>query len=91
MRSSSRWAAALPEKCKAKDSTEFALRLELVTKFHDTILFGAYDTILAQHFLEIQQNQCFTFYQQRHLSNAVFSTLSDEFSGFVAVFGTALK
>jgi len=51
-------AAALPAKCKAKDSAKLAF-LDLVTKFHNIIIFSTSDTILAQRFLEIQQNQCF--------------------------------
>jgi len=46
---------------------------------------------LAQRFLGIQQNQCFALFQRRHLYDDVFSTLADEFGGFGAVFGTALK
>jgi len=46
---------------------------------------------LPQRFLGIQQNQCFAHFQQRRLCDDVFSTLTDEFGGFGAVFGTALK
>jgi len=38
--SSSRRAAALPEKCKANDSSKFALSLDLVTKFHNIVWFS---------------------------------------------------
>jgi len=56
-----------------------------------TIIFGASDTILAQGFLGIQQNQCFALFQRHRLCDDVFSTLVDEFGSFGAVFGTALK
>jgi len=46
---------------------------------------------LAQRFVGIQQNQCFALFQRRRLCHDVFSTLADEFGGFGAVFGTALK
>jgi len=65
--------------------------LDLVTKFHNTIIFSTSDTILAQRFLGIQQNQCFVLFQQRRLCDDVFSTLADEFGYFGAVFGTAIK
>ena len=68
-----------------------AKSLDLVTKFHNTIIFGISDTILAQCFLGIQQNQCFAVFQRRRLCDDVFSTLADEFGDFGAVFGTALK
>ena len=45
----------------------------------------------AQRFLGIQQNQCSALFQRRRLCDDVFSTLADEFVGFGAVFGTALK
>jgi len=67
------------------------LRLDLVTKFHNTIIFGTSDTILTQRFLGIQQNQCLALFQRRRLCDDVFSTLADEFGDFGAVFGTALK
>ena len=88
---SSRRAAALPEKCKSKDSAKLVLSLDLVTKFHNTIIFGTSDTILAQRLLGIQQNQCFAHFQRRRLCDDVFSTLADEFGDFETVFGTALK
>jgi len=53
--------------------------------------FGTSDTILAQHFLGIQQNQRFAIFQRRRLCDDVFSTIADEFGDFGAVFGTALK
>jgi len=84
-------AAALPEKCQAKDSAKLAFSLDLVAKFHNTIIFGTSDTILAQRFLGIQQNQCFALFQRRRLCDDVFSTLADEFGGFGAVIRTALK
>jgi len=62
-----------------------------VAKFHNTIIFGTSDAILAQRFLGIQQNQCFALFQRRRLCDDVFSTLTDEFGDFRAVFGTALK
>jgi len=65
--------------------------LDLVTKFRNTIIFGTPDTILAQRFLGIQQNQCFALFQPRRLCDDVFSTLADGFGDFGAVFGTALK
>jgi len=65
--------------------------LELVTKFHNTIIFGTSDTILTQRFLGIQQNQCFAFFQRHRLCDDVFSALADEFGDFGAVFATALK
>jgi len=65
--------------------------LDLVTKFHNTFIFGTSGTILTQRFLGIQQNQCLTFFQRRRLCDDVFSTLADEFGDFGAVFGTALK
>jgi len=49
------------------------------------------DTIFAQRFLGIQQNQCFSVFQRHHLCNDVSSTLADEFGDFGAVFGAALK
>jgi len=55
------------------------------------MIFGTSDTISAQGFLGIQQNQCFALFQRRRLCDGVFSTLADEFGGFGAVFGTALK
>jgi len=88
---SSRRAAALPEKCTAKISAKFALSLDLVTKFHNTIIFNTSDAILAQRFLGIQQNQCFALFKRRRLCDDVFSTLADEFGDFGAVLGTALK
>jgi len=54
-------------------------------------MFGTCDTIFAQRFLGIQQNQCFTLFQRRRLCDDVFSTLADEFGDFWAVFGSALK
>jgi len=83
---SSRRAAAFPEKCKAKDCAKFSLSLDLVTKFHNTIIFSTSDTILAHRFLEIQKNQYFALFQRSRLCNDVFSTLTDEFGGFGAVF-----
>jgi len=65
--------------------------LDIVTKFYKTIIFGTSDTILAQRFLGIQQNQRFALFQRRCLCDDVFSTLADEFGDFGAVFGTALK
>jgi len=65
--------------------------LDLVTKFHNTIIFGTPDTILAQRFLGIQRNQYFALFQRRGLCDDVFSTLADKFGDFRAVFGTALK
>ena len=70
---------------------KLALSLDLVAKFHNTIIFGTSDTILAQRFLGIQQHQCFALFQRRRLCDDVFSTLADEFGDFGAVFGTALK
>jgi len=65
--------------------------LDLVTKFHNTIIFGTSDTIFTQRFLGIQQNQCFALFQRHRLCDDVFSTLAEEFRDFGAVFGTALK
>jgi len=65
--------------------------LDLITKFHNTIIFGTPDTILAQRFLGIQQNQRFALLQGRRICDDVFSTLADEFGNFGAVFGTPLK
>jgi len=70
---------------------KLALSLDLVEKFHNTIIFGTSDTILAQRFLGIQQNQCFALFQRRRLCDDVFSTLADKFGGFGALFGTALE
>ena len=67
------------------------LSLDSVATFHSTIIFGTSDTILAQRFLGIQQNQCFALFQRRRLYDDVFSTPADEFGDFGAVFGTALK
>ena len=53
--------------------------------------FGTSDTILAQHFLGIQQNQRFAIFQRRRLCDDVCSTIADEFGDFGVVFGTALK
>ena len=55
------------------------------------MIFGTSDTICAQRFLGIQQNQCFAVFQWRRLCNDVFNTLADEFGDFGAVFGKALK
>jgi len=74
-----------------RQTAKLALSLDLVAKFHNTIIFGTSDTILPQRFLGIQQNQCFAHFQQRRLCDDVFSTLADEFGDFGAVFGTALK
>jgi len=63
--------------------------LDLVTKFRNTIIFGTSDTILAQRFLGIQQNQCFALLQRRRSYDDVLSTLADKFGEFGAVFGTA--
>jgi len=65
--------------------------LDIFTKIHNTIIFGTSDTIFAQRFLGIQQNQCFAVFQRRRLCDDVFSTLADEFGDLGAVFGTALK
>jgi len=65
--------------------------LDLVTKFHNTIIFGTPDTILAQSFLGIQRNQRFARFQRRRLCDDVFCALADELGDFGAVFGTALK
>jgi len=65
--------------------------LDLVRNFHNTIIFRTSDTIFAQRFVGIQQNQCFAVFQRRRLCDDVFSTLADEFGDFGAVFGTALK
>ena len=70
---------------------KLALSLDLVTKFHNTIIFSTPDIIFAQRFLGIQRNQCFALFQRRRLCEDVFSTLADEFGDFGAVFGTALK
>jgi len=70
---------------------KLALSLDLVTKFHNTIILGTSDTILAQRFLRSQQNQCFALFQRRRLCDDVFSTLAAGFGDFRAVFGTALK
>jgi len=79
-------AAALPEKCEAKSSAKRPNE-NLLRKFHNTIIFRTSDTIFAQRFLGIQQNQCFAVFQRRRLCHDVFSTLAD----VGAVFGTALK
>jgi len=65
--------------------------LDLVVKFHNTIIFGTTDTILTQRFLGIQRSQCFALFQRRRLCDDVFSALADEFGDFGAVFGTAVK
>jgi len=65
--------------------------LDLVTKISQHIHFCVSDTILAQPFLGIQQNQCFAVFQRHRLCNDVFSTLADEPGDFGAAFGTALK
>ena len=67
------------------------LLLLKLRKFHNIVIFGTFDTIFAQRFLGIQQNQCFAVFQRRRLCDDVFSTLADEFGDFRAVFGTALK
>ena len=54
-------------------------------------MFGTSDTISAQRFLGIQQNQCFAACPRHHLCDDVFSTLADEFGDFGAVTHTALK
>jgi len=63
----------------------------LLQKFHNTIIFSTSDTIFAQHFPGIQQNQCFAVFQRRRLYDDVFSTLANGFGDFGAVFSTALK
>jgi len=68
-----------------------AARENGLPKFHNTIIFRTSDTILAQCFLGIQQNECFAVFQRHGLCDDVFSTLADEFGDFGAVFGTALK
>jgi len=65
--------------------------LDLVAKFHNTIIFGIPDTILAKRFLGFQRNQCLALFQRRRLCDDVFSTLADEFGDLGAVFGTVLK
>jgi len=89
--SSESGATHLPENCKANNSAKFALSLDLVTKFHNTIIFSTSNATLAQRFLGIQRNQRCALFQRRRLCNDVFSTLADEFGGFGAVFETALK
>ena len=74
-----------------RQTAKLAVSLDLVAKFHNTIILGTSDTILAQRFLGIQQNQCFALFQRRRLCDDVFSRLADEFGDFGAVFGTALK
>jgi len=74
-----------------RQTAKLDLSLDLVAKFHNTIIFGTSDTILVQRFLGIQQNQCFALFQRRRLCDVVCSTLADEFGGFGAVFSTALK
>ena len=76
---------------KIPPNGKLVLSLDLVTKFHNTTIFCTSDTILAQRFLGIQQNQCFALFQRHRLCHDVFSTLADEFGDFGAVFGTALK
>jgi len=49
--------------------------LDLVTKFHNTIIFGTSDTIFAQRFLGIQQNQCLALFQRRRLCDDVSAHL----------------
>ena len=58
---------------KAKDSAKLAWSLDLLTKFHNTIICSTSDAILARRFLGIQQNQCFALFQRRHLCDDVFS------------------
>ena len=53
---SSRGAAVFTKKCKVKDPAKFAWSLDLVTKFHNTIIFSTSDSILGQRFFGIQQN-----------------------------------
>ena len=64
---SSRGAAGLQPSLKnvrqkIPQTAKLALSLDLVAKFHITIIFGTSDTILAQRFLGIQQNQCFALF-----------------------------
>jgi len=90
---SSRWAAAFLEKNVRQKipPAKLALSLDLVMKFHNTIILGTSDTILAQGFLGIQQKQCFALLERCRLCDDFFSTFADEFGDFGAVFGTALK
>ena len=77
--------AALPEKCNSNDSAQTAklvVSLDWVKRFHNTIIFGTYHTILAQRILGIQQNQCLAVFQRRRLCDDVFNTLADEFWRF---------
>jgi len=74
---------------QGKRFRQIRLKLDLVTKFQTSILSTS-DTILAEHFLEIQENQCFALFQRRRLCDDAISTLADEFGDFRAVFGTAL-
>ena len=87
-------SAALPEKCNSNDSAQKAklvLSLDWAKRFHNTIIFGTYHTILAQRIRGIQQNQCLAVFQRRRLCDDVFNTLAEEFGDFGAVFGTALR
>jgi len=74
-----------------RQTAKLVSSLDLATKFHNTNIFGTSNTILAQRFLGIHQNQCFTLFQRRRLCDDVFCTLADEFGDFGAVFGTPLK
>jgi len=93
---SSRWAAGLQPSLKnvrqkippnGQTRLKFGFSYEISQHNH----FRYSDTILAQRFLRMQQNQCFALFQRRRLWDDVFSTLADEFGDFRAVFGTALK
>jgi len=77
-----------------RQTAKLASSLDLVTKIsqHNHFpYFRTSDTILAQHFLGIQQNQCFAVFRRRSLCDDVFGTLADEYGDFRAVISIALK
>jgi len=76
-------AAALPKKCKAKDSAKLALCLDLVTKFHNTII----SVLLTPFWLNVSQESKKT--NVSHFSNdAVYAmTFSAHFPMNLAISG----
>ena len=74
-----------------RQTAKLALSLDLVTKVSQHNHFRYFRHHFCSTSPRIQQNQCFAVFQRRRLCDDVFSTLTDEFGNFGAVFGTALK
>ena len=91
---SSRRAAALPEKCKIKDSAKrpkLALSLDLATKPSQHNHFRYFRHHFGSTFRRNPTKPMFRCLQRHHLCDDVYSTLADEFGDFGAVIRTALK